>query len=760
MLPRLLANLSMRRNLPGMLLCLSLLGCNRDPAKVKAEALAKADRYMQQNQIDSAIIEYKNALKADSKSEEAHFKLGQTYLKNSQIQEAYQQFQDVLAVSPNNRDAQLAIGHICLEAGMLDDAWQIAKNVLGRNRDDADAKLLMANTDAARGMLPMAILELEELVKERPELPGVHVNLGLLYAASGKNQYAVPQLQQALVLEPTSFDARKALAAIYLSTGRAGEAEQLYRAAVKDHPDSVGALLTLAQFLVLQNRISDAEQVYKNLVQVQHNSVQSRFALASFYVQQQRAGEARNIDEQIIRDDKDFYQAPLQMAELDLNAGDISRADSTLAALPQDRKHNLDVEFVQARVMLAEHKPQQAAELLEASLRQGNSASGHYLLGAAYSQIGDMERAKGELQAAISADAHYLDAYVSLAQMMLDRGEPKASLQYSHLALQQAPNRSDLLLLMGSAYANLGDMANAEKNFQAYAKAAPQSSEVLNRLGFLRVMQWRNADAIAYFEKALQVDAHDYEALDGIISTLILSGEKEKAVQRVRAELARQDSAEVLNIAGKATMEIGDLNSAEDFLKKALAKSPNNFASYVVLGSLYARKKQAPQAVQAYESALKIRKNDVGLLTMLGMLYQGQGNVKAALEVYNRALDIEPNSGVVANNLAWIYADSLGDMDKALELARRAKAAMPNVPNVTDTLGWIYARRQLNEMAIPLLREAVKSDPKNSEYRFHLAVALEHNGRKTEARQELSVGLKLNAELRQRNEAKEILSAR
>lgn len=743
----------------GFVLCLTLIGCNRDPAKVCAQALARADRYTQQEQIDKAIIEYKNAIKADPRSVEARLKLGNAYMKTSQLREAYQQFQQVLSFSPNNRDALLAIGQIYLQAGMLDEARQTASMVLAQNAKDVDARLLIANTDASRGMVSAAISELESLAKEQPNLTGVHINLGMLYATMRRNDLAESELQKAIALEPSSFNARKALAALYLTTNRIGQAEEIYRAAAKDAPNSAEVQLTLAQFFVLQNRLSEAEQIYKSVIQIQKNSPHSRLALASFYIQQHRFEEARKLDEQILADNGDFYQARLQLAELALKDGDINRANATIAPLLKENVRNHDTQVVQARILLAEHKPQQAADVLENSLRQGDSPATRYLLGVAYSEIGNLQRAESELKSCVNADPGFLDAYIALAQMMLARGNPKESLQYSRIAMERAPDRPELALLTGNAYADMGQYANAEKSFQAYVTAMPHSTEGLNRLGLLNIAQHRGQEAIQYFEKALQLDPTDYEALDGIISTLILSGAKDKATQRINAELARQSSPELLNIAGKGFTATGDYDSAELNLQKALSKSPDNFASYVLLGSLYTQKKNVPEAIQHYEAALKLRRNDVGLLTMLGVLYQGQNNLDRSLEMYNRALDVDPNLGVAANNLAWIYADHVGDMDRALEYARRAKVALPNVPNVTDTLGWIYTRRQLYDMAVPLLREAVKSTPQNAEYRFHLAVALYRGNRKPEATQLLSSALKLDPALKKRNEAQEIMRA-
>jgi tetratricopeptide (TPR) repeat protein len=225
----------------------------------------------------------------------------------------------------------------------------------------------------------------------------------------------------------------------------------------------------------------------------------------------------------------------------------------------------------------------------------------------------------------------------------------------------------------------------------------------------------------------------------------------------VNDALKQGENPELLSIAGKIYIEAGQLQAAEDVLKRSLQQSPQSYSDYVQLGSLVARRQRVPEAIAYFESAVKLRPADVGSWTMLGMLNQQQGNLLKSEESYIKALDIEPNAGVAANNLAWLYADRLNDMDKAMELARRAKVALPNVPNVSDTLGWIYTKRRLNEMAIPLLSEAVKSEPKHAEYRYHLAVALMQSGKKAAARQEMAAAERLDGNMRSRDQVREIL---
>ena len=408
-------------------------------------------------------------------------------------------------------------------------------------------------------------------------------------------------------------------------------------------------------------------------------------------------------------------------------------------------------------MLLNEQKPQRAIEVLEGVIKQGNLAVAHYLLGVAYSQVGNLQRAQNEMESAIASDSRMTDAYVGLGQMMLNRDQPKMALQYARMALQRVPNRADCLVLIGSAYANMHDLASADRYLQAFAAAQPTSADALNRLGALRIMQKRYSEATAYYEKAWQLNPGNYGAVDGIASILILKGDKAGAIQRVNDALKHGESPELLSLAGKIYVEAGELQAAEDVLKKSLQQSPDSYSSYVQLGSLYARSQRVPEAIAYFESAIKLRPADISSWTMLGVLNQQRGDFRKAEESYMKALDIGPNAGVAANNLAWLYADHLNDMDKALELARRAKVALPNVANVSDTLGWIYTKRRLDEMAVPLLLEAVKSEPKHAEYHYHLAVALMHSGKKAEARQEMASAAKLDNGLRTRSEAREIL---
>jgi Flp pilus assembly protein TadD len=99
---------------------------------------------------------------------------------------------------------------------------------------------------------------------------------------------------------------------------------------------------------------------------------------------------------------------------------------------------------------------------------------------------------------------------------------------------------------------------------------------------------------------------------------------------------------------------------------------------------------------------------------------------------------------VAANNLAYTYAETGGNLDVALQLAQAAKAGLPDALEVSDTLGWIYLKKDLASQAVPLLRECVDKAPQNPSYQYHLGIALVRSGDLINGKRALEQALKLS----------------
>jgi Flp pilus assembly protein TadD len=236
-----------------------------------------------------------------------------------------------------------------------------------------------------------------------------------------------------------------------------------------------------------------------------------------------------------------------------------------------------------------------------------------------------------------------------------------------------------------------------------------------------------------------------------------VKGQNDKALARIRQQISVAETADLDNLLGKTYMDLNQNEAAEKSLKRALELDAQNYNTYALLSTFYTREKSLDKAITELEAATRISPRQAGAWTVLGMLHKEQGDFEKAKQAYRKALEIDPAAAIAANNLAWLYCEQGGDLDAALDLARRARQALPKSSTVSDTLGWIYCKRQLYDSAVPLLQEAVRNEPQNGDYRFHLAASLLGAGRKQQAQEELNTALKLNDGLRKRPEVQKVL---
>ena len=99
-------------------------------------------------------------------------------------------------------------------------------------------------------------------------------------------------------------------------------------------------------------------------------------------------------------------------------------------------------------------------------------------------------------------------------------------------------------------------------------------------------------------------------------------------------------------------------------------------------------------------------------------------NFPQARDAYQKVLSINPNFIPALNNLAYLDAERLNDLDKAYELARRARDLQGDDPAIADTLGWILSKRGDYQQALLILQDSAEKLPDNPEIQFHLGITV------------------------------------
>jgi len=144
---------------------------------------------------------------------------------------------------------------------------------------------------------------------------------------------------------------------------------------------------------------------------------------------------------------------------------------------------------------------------------------------------------------------------------------------------------------------------------------------------------------------------------------------------------------------------------------------------------------------------------------MIATILTIQGQKEEGLEGFEKVLTLDPQNAVAANNVAWHYAETGGNLDVALGLAQTAKSKLPNRAEVSDTLGYIYYKKGLTGSAVTSLEEATRQAPNNAGMRYRLALAYLQNGDRDRARSSFAQALQINPAFSQAEDAKRQLAS-
>ena len=120
-----------------------------------------------------------------------------------------------------------------------------------------------------------------------------------------------------------------------------------------------------------------------------------------------------------------------------------------------------------------------------------------------------------------------------------------------------------------------------------------------------------------------------------------------------------------------------------------------------------------------------------------GSIYEQRGDWDRAKQMYQKVLAIQPDNPVASNNMAYVMLQQGGNVDMAFEMAQKARRQLPENASSADTLGWVFYHKHVYTSAIDLFREAVKKEPDNALFNYHLGLAYAKNGQLPLARQQL-----------------------
>jgi tetratricopeptide (TPR) repeat protein len=422
------------------------------------------------------------------------------------------------------------------------------------------------------------------------------------------------------------------------------------------------------------------------------------------------------------------------------------REDPTAALEEYEKAANADpgeeplVLDVARRLLRTKQGDRAIALLNKAAAEPGSSGLVHSWLGLAYASIGETNKAVAANRTAMQKLPGQISAYANLCDLYLALGKTNEVVNVLDQAAKQndAPadfyaNLSDVILRM-QARDVLGPDDAKKRSVTALDKAMslkPDDITLRQRIGDAYLFRDEGAKAEAIFEKLWA----DHAEIPGIRERLIntyLKTNKPKAeamLNDLRKEMPTNPRPHLF--LGRLAMEGNRFPEALEHFETALKLGPNDESTWYQVAALRVAVKKPAEALELLDRSEKQFPRPV----FAREFYRGVALL--AMERYSEAVTKFTSAELVAKQYepdkltADFYfrigsaAERAKDIDQAVKHFRKALEMDPDFTEALNYLGYMWAERGENlDEARSMIERALKEDPKNAAFLDSMAWVL------------------------------------
>jgi tetratricopeptide (TPR) repeat protein len=520
----------------------------------------------------------------------------------------------------------------------------------------------------------------------------------------------------------------------YVAANRTAAAENILKTKVANNPKDIDCLLQLARYYATERRMDEANRLLERALRSPQDFPHARLQVGQFYgsigqwqqaLPQFEAGERSDPTEKVA------YQKEATDALLALGRTDeaLRKVESILKEKPAD----LDARRVRATILLDSGVPDKVAvartELQTLVQSKANDARLRFLLARADSAQGNLEAAKKEFQEVLRLRPDDVPSRLALATIALNQQKPQEALRYCGEILAQDAENAPAKLLRVNAMIAAGYYGDAQAELTRLLHQYPKSAEVQLEFGMLAIAQKKFKEAEVVFQKLYEPGQSDDRPASALVETFAAEDELDRAVQWL-AEASKKtpESVTIRKLLAQTAARARKYDLAIAQYTALLAKDPASVALHLQLGEVYHLKGDLKEAINALEQAERLAPNNPEPIMLLAATLGDAGRNEEAKAKCQRVLELRPDNPFVLNNIAFLLAETNGNLDEALRLSQRALQKAPAQPVLRDTLGWIYLKKGMKDSAIRTFSLLVQQNPHNPTFHYHFAEALFENG--------------------------------
>lgn len=373
-----------------------------------------------------------------------------------------------------------------------------------------------------------------------------------------------------------------------------------------------------------------------------------------------------------------------------------------------DKAISLDPNFALAELNRANVSPtgkEFFEHLKKAVSLSGKASNGEKLLilGNEAGANGNAVKQKELLEQLVAAYPNDERAHFNLGGYYFGQQEMPKAIDHYKKATEIAPSYSPAYNILGYAYRQNEDYANAERAFQKYIELIPKDPNPYDSYGELLLKMGKFDDSIAQYRKALAIDPNFVPSHLGIAADLIYQGKAEEAAAELRkiTEKARNDGERRTALFGLTVLDVdsGKLDKALEGMDQqyALGEKTNDIPAMTgdlqFRGNILLEMGRYDDAKTSFERLLKMTedsdlsqeiKDNAKLfhhynLARVALGKKDYATAKAEAEAFRKGTEDlkNPFQAKQAHELAGTIALEEKDYDKAIAELQQANQQNP-----------------------------------------------------------------------------------
>ena len=751
-----------RTTLAVMLTSALLSGCSE---KSMESHLADARNYASQQQLDAAIVEYKNAIQKAPNAAEPRFELGKLYLQ-----------QNNFGAAEKELNKAMDLGHpVSQVIPLLSVAYQQsgAENALAEV--DYRAEGMTAVESAEVGFYKLQALmqlgkteEAQALLADLSTLDTSSVYKGLIdsyvFVLDNDMEGALAATEALREQAPTNKDVLQQLAKIYLQNGEPEKAAEVYGVYVSQFPDDVTSKFAYAALLIEIRDLEKAAPIVNDLLTLNENH------------------PLLNTFKGIIESANENYAKALEHLEIAVQNG---RSDQVVRLVAGFSAYQIqDFEAAQRHLtMVASSLPDNhpGLRMLADSMLQ---------LGENDEALEVLARVEGEqgIDAALFSKASYQllkDGNVVGAKQMVEKSEAVSAtaedlsrlgvLQLSlndidglvnlEEAVEKAPESVTSQATLLRAYIATNQLDKAKVAAKEWHEQSPETAAPLIYLGNIATAEGAYQEAAQYLDKASGLSDAGNEVTYSRANLLVAEGKKENAIAFIRAFIDENPAdVQALALWFALAAEEGDGNAVIAHTQTQFNKNKSDLKLRLLLARMYSINGQLDNTVSLLADVEGDESSPQVFWNLKGQTLIATNNVKEATAFFDRWLSFYPqDKNAVLGKL--LIVDSQKQFKQGLALTDKVLAKRPDaqltllkayfhsrlgqakpawdiinsttddvkaLPFVRGIIARLHLIEKAPEQAVEHAKAAYDATP-NSDNALLLVAALEMSGKKEQA---------------------------